>query len=532
METSQCKGKGHWGATCGRPLYDNEYCIFHSEAIFVKKKDFNEAFWEEFERQKREKYNYDFAGFVFPDSISFKNIKFDKETIFTCSKFYGEDTDFGFAKFLGEKTSFGGCHFKGHLVSFNKSYFKGEALFGGMITYEDQHIDLEGACFESKIIDFSEAEFSGYVNFQEAEFDGNSISFSNCKFKEGVIFGWGVGEMGKQYIHLGAAKLKGIHISFSDTEFLGEKTDFCGVKFSAPHIHFNRAKFYSKETDLSESEFTGEKIYFGFFYDEAGDHEDEAKFSCEIIDFRNAKFKGEEINFHRVQFIGKKHIFFEGAEFYGVTSFKEANFKGKSINFYNSYLEDVEGLFEVLEEKSKIRMTKKYKLENLRLRLGEETSRRYPVVYRKVQDDWFLNDYKKQYPKVFFIWNLTSKCGRSLLRWAFLSLVIAIFFGAIYADYSCPSWLEWINYNQWLEKINPVMVVGQPYNSENMSLKRKKTGFTPYYFSIVTFTTLGFGDITPMNKAGEIWLAIEVILGYIMLGGLISIFANKLARRS
>jgi hypothetical protein len=61
---------------------------------------------------------------------------------------------------------------------------------------------------------------------------------------------------------------------------------------------------------------------------------------------------------------------------------------------------------------------------------------------------------------------------------------------------------------------------------------RVPTLFTPYYFSIVTFTTLGFGDVTPLNLAGEIWLALEVILGYIMLGGLISILANKLARRS
>jgi len=42
----------------------------------------------------------------------------------------------------------------------------------------------------------------------------------------------------------------------------------------------------------------------------------------------------------------------------------------------------------------------------------------------------------------------------------------------------------------------------------------------------------GLGDVTPLNTAGEVWLTIEVITGYIMLGGLISIFANKLARRA
>lgn len=56
--------------------------------------------------------------------------------------------------------------------------------------------------------------------------------------------------------------------------------------------------------------------------------------------------------------------------------------------------------------------------------------------------------------------------------------------------------------------------------------------FSPYYFSIVTFTTLGFGDVLPLNWIGEIVVTIEVILGYIMLGGLISILSDKLSRRS
>ena len=58
--------------------------------------------------------------------------------------------------------------------------------------------------------------------------------------------------------------------------------------------------------------------------------------------------------------------------------------------------------------------------------------------------------------------------------------------------------------------------------------------FTSYYYSIVTFTTLGFGDVTPQPTEWlmQLYLTIEVILGYIMLGGLISILATKLARRA
>jgi len=49
-----------------------------------------------------------------------------------------------------------------------------------------------------------------------------------------------------------------------------------------------------------------------------------------------------------------------------------------------------------------------------------------------------------------------------------------------------------------------------------------------------TFTTLGFGDITPNIHSwrAQVIVTFEVVVGYVMLGGLISIFANILARRN
>jgi len=61
---------------------------------------------------------------------------------------------------------------------------------------------------------------------------------------------------------------------------------------------------------------------------------------------------------------------------------------------------------------------------------------------------------------------------------------------------------------------------------------RLMTFGSAFYFSIVTFTTLGFGDVITANGAARVLVTLEVILGYVMLGGLISIFATKLARRS
>ncbi len=56
--------------------------------------------------------------------------------------------------------------------------------------------------------------------------------------------------------------------------------------------------------------------------------------------------------------------------------------------------------------------------------------------------------------------------------------------------------------------------------------------FTPFYYSIVTYTTLGFGDVTANTWLGEIIIISEVIIGYFTLGLLLSILANTIARRS
>jgi hypothetical protein len=87
--------------------------------------------------------------------------------------------------------------------------------------------------------------------------------------------------------------------------------------------------------------------------------------------------------------------------------------------------------------------------------------------------------------------------GRSLLRVAAISCGLAGVYGATYRFF--PNVLDY-------------------KDSAN-------TWFTPYYFSIVTYTTLGFGDVRPATLIGEIIVSSEVILGYTTLGLLLSVLA-------
>ena len=48
-----------------------------------------------------------------------------------------------------------------------------------------------------------------------------------------------------------------------------------------------------------------------------------------------------------------------------------------------------------------------------------------------------------------------------------------------------------------------------------------------FYFSSVTLTTLGYGDIVPVTNTARILISIEAILGVIVIG----LFLNALAKR-
>ena len=104
-----------------------------------------------------------------------------------------------------------------------------------------------------------------------------------------------------------------------------------------------------------------------------------------------------------------------------------------------------------------------------------------------------------------FVWWLFADCGRSLTRWAGWSCLFAFLYACLY--YS-------LGFRHFHLQYMP------------------RSFITALYYSIVTFTTLGFGDIVPSTNLSALIVCSEVILGYVMLGGLISIFAGKLSRRS
>ncbi len=125
------------------------------------------------------------------------------------------------------------------------------------------------------------------------------------------------------------------------------------------------------------------------------------------------------------------------------------------------------------------------------------------LLKRFIIDQNYIEEFKRQnlFTRfIYYIWLITSNCGRSMSRWCFWTLFQIIFFATLYS------------------------FVGLDYGPHPSPISN-------IYFSVVTLTTLGFGDVIPETWQGQLVVIFEVLTGYIMLGGLLSIFSNKMARR-
>ena len=126
------------------------------------------------------------------------------------------------------------------------------------------------------------------------------------------------------------------------------------------------------------------------------------------------------------------------------------------------------------------------------------------LVRRTIMDQNYLEEFRTRSAlnaATYRLWKITSDCGRSLTRWGAWIIIMAVAFAGIYTFVN-------IDYGDY------------------------QTSLSPLYFSIVTLTTLGYGDGIPATQGAQIVVIAEVIMGYMMLGGLLSIFATKMGRRA
>jgi hypothetical protein len=121
-------------------------------------------------------------------------------------------------------------------------------------------------------------------------------------------------------------------------------------------------------------------------------------------------------------------------------------------------------------------------------------------------DQCFIEEYKCKHKYGHFFWKLFSDCGRSMSRWLSWCVVVVMFF-------------SYLHYSFLKEEFN-------------ITDNTVPNFFDVMYYNVMMFVTLGVDKIQPNETVGRVLIVVELIVAYIMLGGLVSIFTNRLAKRS
>jgi len=355
---------------------------------------------------------------------------------------------------------------------------------------EGKRADLSGASLEGT--DLSGTKLSG------ADFSGASLA--------------GVNLSGAQLVHakFTSADLSNANLSEADlllADFTGANLKGANLSNATPNLEEalvrTRRGPKFKDADLSEanlteaycyiSDFSGAKLT-GCVFERSSliranlsyadlQHNDLrsavlSQADLSHSDLRNADFKGAVLDHSNLS-----HTKLSGASLQGA-NLKNANLDNAQVEAVHY---DRKGIYRG------IRVATCY---------GSSRFRRF------AQDQDFIEEFREAHPIYYAFWLALTDCGRSMLRVILWSISFAVLFGGVFFllgeasfDITHKSTLPW-------------------------SL------FTMIYYSVVTFTTLGFGDITPTTPISATFVMIEVVFGYLMLGILISILADKVARRS
>ncbi len=336
-EPKTCQMQMHGGKPCGRPVYDDEKCIGHSERT---DKDI-ELFNKEVERILSDAgcYCHDFIGFVFPLGEFKLTGTFEKEVYYSDCKFFG-NVRFNNSQFH-RLADFEAAEFRGG-VSFSNAVFVDFAYFNKT---EFLHASFEGAEFR-KDVTFNEARFEGETDFNQTTFLGKidlressfeaTASFVETKFSGNMNFR-DVSFLSDTNFELATFAEEA---GFYSTRFHGA-TDFVGAKFSkgacfmytafSGNVNFLGARFvrggyfrdvrFSEKTNFEWATFSQQTSF------ESTQFEKGVSFSFCIAD-RDASltFDGESLQKEN------KEMFLAPAEFIGCSVTEPKNIKFRKVS--------------------------------------------------------------------------------------------------------------------------------------------------------------------------------------------------------
>ncbi len=384
----------------------------------------------------------------------------------------------------------------------NKSVFRTNLDFSGFFfpkTPEGLKPLFSESVFKERVV-FGDATFEGLASFERAVFEKSAV-FRKTEFNEPTDFNRAIFK-GTAYFNNGDFIAS---CSFSKTKF--EKfAKFIKTVFRSTS-EFSRAVFNEK-TSFEEADFHG-TVFFN-------------QVVCkELIDFKSAVFKKNSF-FRNSRFKEitdfKKANFLSDADFANIiferpSNFKEAKFKGK-LNFQNTDFR--QGI-------SILRDPKKFPEDNFeRAESKEEACRVQKISYD--------TEGRKEAADLMFVEEMRARRAQKpsivrTLEWLFVDFT---------SEYGT-QWKNVLELSSSTILISTAIYIFDGLINPSTGIFGLQNGATANplnlsYYSIVAFTTLGFGDIYPVGIIARIISSIEALLGAFFVALFVVVLARKWMR--
>ncbi len=383
---------------------------------------------------------------------------------------------------------------------------------------------IVGAMHKGWSIDIAYADIKGELDMSGVHVRGR-VKIENSSFLEDVLL--------ESIFFLD-------DVSFSEARFCGLVVfdDVCLVK----KANFYRVAFESLVFFNNETSFVGGAEFYGASWDRA-------------VQFDNADFRGSMVSFDRASFHGEvtfgEAYLGTSTDFNGVLFSEEPDLSSaihdelypvfldrigwsyrKSFLFGASYFFEEAGKSYLRQESpayseasdsfrnAKIEYEKEGKYSNAGKMYARE--KECLRLHLKAQKDslgertWL------------WVWKHTCKYGESPSLFAIRATTIILAFTVVYMPLVSelfdwwPSWLS-VTFKEYPFRA---------WSGGGMGIVKAFifNFVTALYFSVVTFATLGFGDIAPISVLGKLCAIAEVMLGYVMFGMLITLVVRKVTR--
>lgn len=377
--------------------------------------------------------------------------------------------------------------------------------FSSTYSFWDGNTSFKGACFDSGDIRFNEARFhNGKVSFELVTFGYGNVSFSGANFDETAV-SFRRAKFADGDVEFGFTHFRESSLSFEDVEFGKGEVTFMLAQFGEGNIFFNGAQFGEGRVNFFSANLSAEIISY-------------ENCQAEAVYFENVIFRNYiDLRFKRID-----KLVIEDCKVEKIMQCDTANIAKlsffKTINLGQIYLQ-WENIFDGKKnaiEQCNIEFWDEDGNPKQREFTAEELASQFRMLKENFHNIGYYDDEDKAYraymkyhtntPKRFLlkIFGLIGGYGTRPGRVLLTALVTIFGFGL----------LQW--WQQWISFTN-----GTTFHSKFLE---------SIYFSGITFFTIGFGDITPVNAAGGLAAVLEGFLGVTLMSYFTVALVRKLLR--